>query len=129
MPTDRGDLVLTCPACRLRWNWAPPAAETIDRGEDWSTILPCPGCRQRLQVPTDRGDLVLPCPVCRTRWDWPLAPDQPIFIGEDRTALRDPDLAAALRNFEMFEQEQSQALRERAPESDLWDVDLDGPRR
>ena len=29
-PTDRGELVLTCPACRWRWDWAPPVI-VIDR--------------------------------------------------------------------------------------------------
>jgi len=97
--------------------------------EQNAIILPCPGCRQRLRVPADRGALILTCPVCRTRWDWPLAPDEPIFIGEDRTALRDPELAAALQRFAAFEQEQLRTLRIREPERDLWDFDLDGPRR
>ena len=25
VPLDRGDLILTCPRCRTRWDWSPPA--------------------------------------------------------------------------------------------------------
>ena len=32
VPTDRGELVLTCPVCSKRWDWSPPAEETPPMG-------------------------------------------------------------------------------------------------
>src|SRR4051794_11249034 len=29
VPADRGELVLTCPLCRTRWDWTPPQADVL----------------------------------------------------------------------------------------------------
>jgi hypothetical protein len=93
-----------------------------------AVILTCPGCKQRLRVPTNRGALILTCPVCRTRWDWSPGRDDVLYIGEDRTAMRDPGLAEALRIYEAFEAERISSASADDTGPDLWDVDLDGPR-
>jgi hypothetical protein len=34
VPTDRGDLTLTCPTCRWRWDWSPRQDEVFYIGDD-----------------------------------------------------------------------------------------------
>src|SRR5688572_3879581 len=29
VPTDRGELILTCPICRTRWDWSPPHPDVL----------------------------------------------------------------------------------------------------
>jgi hypothetical protein len=85
VPVDRGDLVLTCPECRYRWDWSPssvgirfidddvlfvgeesPAGETetghegnCSIGDLWDHWLDGPRPRER------PGTAILPCPNCR----------------------------------------------------------------
>ena len=38
VPTDRGELILTCPACRARWDWSPGRDDVLFIDEDTSRI-------------------------------------------------------------------------------------------
>jgi len=35
VPINRGELILTCPVCRTRWDWSPPAGRGPRTGRDW----------------------------------------------------------------------------------------------
>ena len=78
-PVDRGDLILTCPICRNRWDWSPSEVEVrfIDsepslfggtappRRRDWPTAdlwddwIDGPRPRERPNT------AIIPCPHCR----------------------------------------------------------------
>jgi hypothetical protein len=38
VPTDRGELILTCPACRARWDWSPGRDDVLFIDDDPSRI-------------------------------------------------------------------------------------------
>jgi len=79
VPVDRGELILTCPICRFRWDWSPSHLEvrfiddeesllgqnvTLRRrdwsmGDLWDDWIDGPRPRER------PNEVVLPCPNCR----------------------------------------------------------------